>query len=259
MLKMKKRTKKTFRNALIYLIIISSLSLLAYGYKHIKSYMQQSLTTFTLQEIDIKGNHILSRKEVLKLCGLESGKKLLTIRPSEVVEKLRKSPYIKAASAVRSLPSTLRINIAERKPVAFIHGRGLNLIDEEGVLIPVPRKNMRWNLPFITGAQGRLGVLGERAQARSALKGVQILSFVGLLNSSLQEVISEIDMSKKEYAQLVLVRGGAKVKLNYNNFEENLYILSEYLEKYLDWKHLTSIEYFDIRFKNQLILKDRQS
>ncbi|MEJ2055158.1 MAG: FtsQ-type POTRA domain-containing protein [Calditrichaceae bacterium] len=253
-----RRKKKKLRAGFIYLFIIAGLSAAAYGYKWIDAYLQESLTTFKLENIEINGNKILSRQDVLSLCGLEEdGSQLLTIKPSEVVDKICRSPYVKAANAVRSLPSKLRITILEREPVAFIYGRGLNLIDEEGVLIPVPRNSIRWNLPFISGVKASLGALGHKTVAERALLGVEIIDYMRMIPSSLNEMISEIDLSRDDYVILRLIHGGAEVRIDRSNYQENLFILNQYFEKYLQWNQLPGFDYVDVRFKDQLIIKNK--
>ncbi len=253
-----RRKKRAMRIGLVYILIILALSVAAYGYQWIDTYLQESLTTFKLVDIEINGNNILSRGEVLNLCGLdEDGSQLLTIKPPEVVKRICNSPYVKAATAVRSLPSKLRITILERKPIAFIYGRGLNLIDEDGVLIPVPRTSSRWNLPFISGVNEALGALGHRTVSGTALKGVEIISYMQMIPSSLNEMVSEVDMSHHDYVMLKLIRGGAEVRIDKNNYQENLFILNQYFEKYLEWNQLPVFEYVDVRFKNQLIVKSK--
>ncbi len=254
-----KKKRKSIRAGVIYILIIAALSLLAYGYRYLNSYLQDSLSTFKLVDIEIQGNHILSRLDVLELCGLKQGEmELLQLRPKDVVKQLLRSPYIRAASAVRSLPATLRIVISERKPVAFIYGKGLNLIDAEGVLMPVPRSNRRWNLPLITGVKGPLGTLGEQSISRRAILGARIIAFTGKIKSPLSEIMAAIDMSREKELHLRLIRGGALVKLDPKKFKQNIYILTQYFNTYLDWNKLATIDYFDVRFKDQLIIKEKK-
>jgi cell division protein FtsQ len=253
-----RRKKKALRNGLVYIMIIAALSLAAYGYQWIDTYLQESLTTFKLVDIEINGNDILSRAEVLNLCGLEEdGSQLLTIKPPDVVKRICNSPYVKAANAVRSLPSKLRITILEREPVAFIYGRGLNLIDEDGVLIPVPRTSSRWNLPYISGVDESLGALGHKTVSEKAMQGVEIVSYMRMIPSSLNEMISEVDVSRDDYIRLKMIRGGAEVRIDKGNYQENLFILNQYFEKYMEWSQLPAFEYVDVRFKDQLIIKNK--
>ena len=147
----KKKKKSPLKAVFLYLLILAVLSGLAWGYRFLNQRFQDRLSRFELADIKIQGNSILSNAEILNMLGLKPGEKLLKISAKDVVVKLKKSRYIRAVSAVYSLPSTLRINITEREPVAFLYGRGLNLIDTEGFILPVPEINKRWNLPVISG------------------------------------------------------------------------------------------------------------
>ena len=63
--------------------------------------------------------------------------------------------YIKGVSITKRPPRILNITIEEREPIAFIYGKGLNLIDCQGYLMPVPKYAKSWDLPLITGIQRR--------------------------------------------------------------------------------------------------------
>ena len=108
----RRKKKKNSKALLLYLVIIALLSVAAYGYKAFNSQLQENLSKFELTDIHMSGNDILSDKKILKILGLQTGEKLLEISAVEVVEKLKKSTYIRAVNAVYSLPSTMRINVS---------------------------------------------------------------------------------------------------------------------------------------------------
>jgi len=255
-----KRRKKSLRTSLVYIGLIITLSFLAYVYREINVYLQEGLASFRLQDIEINGNHLLSRSDVLQLCGFKKGQtKLMEISPSQIAIRLKESPYVFSAGAVRSLPATLRITIKERRPIAFIYGHGLNLIDDQGVLLPVPRKNIRWSLPFITGVQtATLGTLGEKTPSAKALKAIEILEYLQFIKSPLYQVIAEINVKDPSDIHLRLIKGGAEVRLETAHYQDNLFVLSEYFDHYLNWNRLAAIRYFDVRFKDQLIIKGKK-
>lgn len=254
----RKKKRRSFRFVFLYLLFIGILTMVAFSYKTLNRHLQNSMTTFKLEDIEISGNSILSKEQILDLCGLEKGAELIKIIPVDVVEHLIQSPYIKSVSAVRSLPSRLRIVIEERKPVAFIHGRGLNLIDAEGVLIPVPETNYRWDLPFISGISEPLGELGKETISLEARKGVEILNYLNFMASPAEDLIAELKLEEGNLLQLRLLKGGAKVYATVEAYQENLFVLSEYAEKYLNWDSLNDIEYLDVRFEDQLIIKEHK-
>ncbi len=256
---MNRKRKKSLKATVIYLIVLVVLSLTAYGYKTLAGFFQESMASFELGSIVIEGNDILNRSDVLKLCGLKKNEKLLKVSPREVVKKLLKSPYIKSASAVRSLPATLHIAITERKAVAFIYGRGLNLIDDEGVLLPVPKSNRRWNLPFITHSGASIGRLGMVTPSPQIRKAVEVLNYIAVLRSSLNDLVAEISVRGNNEVRLRLIKGGSQVRINYDNYQDKLFLLSEYVQKYQNWNDLAAIEYIDLRFDKQLIIKEKKS
>ena len=256
---MNKKRKRSLKASVIYFLVLVTLSLAAYGYKTLETFFQESMSSFELDDIVIEGNNILSRRDVLRLCGLkENEKKLLEISPRKIVVKLLKSPYIKSASAVRSLPSTLHIEIIERNMVAFIYGKGLNLIDDEGILLPVPKSNRRWNLPFIVHSGRAIGQLGKQASLTEIQRAVQVLNYINILKSSLTDLIAEISIVKNSDVRLRLVKGGSEVRIKYSNYQKDLFLLSEYLQVYQDWNELADIEYIDMRFNNQFIIKEKK-
>jgi len=236
------------------------LLLLIYGYAKLNENIQTSSAAFKVKDIEIKGNYLVSRTEVLKLIGVKGGNdQQVVLKPADISKRLAASPYIQEASAVRSLPARLRIVIEEKVPVAFIYGQGLNLIDETGILMPVPENQTPLNLPLITGINEALGTLGSSTRSKSAMKAVEILNYLKFMKTPLEELISEINVKDKNTIHLILIRGGAQARISVSNYHENLYVLNQYVHKYLDWKELAKIEYFDVRFKNQFIIKDKQS
>jgi cell division septal protein FtsQ len=254
-LKRKKKTKKG-KALLFYFFMIALLSALAYGYKALNSHLQENLSKFELTDIQISGNYILTDKEILRFLGLKTGEKLLEISAVDVVEKLKKSTYVRAVNAVYSLPSTMRINIQERDPVAFIYGRGLNMIDKENYILPVPDKNIRWNLPVITGITENLGLQGTETVSKKARQGVAIARYVTIIDMPLREMVSEISFANKNYIEVGLSGSDAVIRISQGNYQEQLFIAARYLRDYLDFNHLDKLEYVDVRFADQIIIKE---
>jgi cell division septal protein FtsQ len=254
-----KKRKKSLKATVIYFLVLLLVSLLAYGYKSLERFFQEGMASFELSNVVIEGNSFLSRRDVLRLCGLKEKERLLTVSPKKVAENILKSPYVKSVSAVRSLPATLRISITERKAVAFIYGRGLNLIDDEGVLLPVPKTNRRMDYPFISHADVPIGKLGERTTLRSVRRAVQVINYINVLKSSLGDLVAEVSVRGRDEVELRLINGGGLVKIRYGQYQDKLFMLSEYVQRYQNWNDLANIEYIDLRFDKQLIVKEKKS
>jgi hypothetical protein len=123
----------------------------------------------------------------------------------------------------------------------------------------VPRDNRYWNLPFITGIQTRLGSLGEKTISEKAIKAINVITFIGYLESGLKEAVAEVNMDHDDYLKLVLIKGGAEVRVDNKIFTSNLFVLSKYFDLYLAWDDLNKFLYVDVRFEGQLIIKYKES
>ena len=255
-IKYKKRKKKKPAKALfLYFAIVVIMSLLAFGYKTLNIHLQEKLSQFELNDIHVTGNRILPKSEILKMLGLNNGKKLLEISASDVVKTLKTSSYIRAVSAVYSLPSTLRIKITEREPIAFIYGRGLNMIDNENYILAVPEKSIRWDLPVIRGIKEKLGIQGAETISETAKKAVEIARYASMVDMPLREMISEIDFSNDDYVAVGLAGCKAIIRIDLENYQEQLFVAARYLKDYLNFKKIDNLNYVDVRFKGQIIIK----
>jgi cell division septal protein FtsQ len=210
---------------------------------------------YRAEEVEVDGLNVIERAEVLRVCGFSSENTAVPVDAEKVYKKLMENPLVKGVSITYRPPQILNITIVEREPVAFIHGKGLNLIDEEGYLIPVPSKNIAWDLPLIARVTENLGRLGARCESPQALELLQVIRRIGTDYPMLQGMISEIRYSGRDRATLVLIRGGAQVHFSTAEAGRQLHVLQNYITRYMDWAELDKIEYIDLRFKNQLIVK----
>ncbi len=210
-------------------------------------------------EVEIYGNQLVSELEILNLCGFNSNhpEKAITIDADKLAKKLINSHYIKGVSITRRLPRKLNITIEERQPAAFIHGIGLNLIDHLGYLMPVPEASTSWDLPVITGIKQNLGQLGRASTTADTYVALEILNYLEIENPLLHAMVSQIDMSRNKYINLYLIRGGTTIHIGRDSYQKELYVLKNYLISYIDWAKLDDIEYIDLRFEDQLIVKFR--
>lgn len=75
---------------------------------------------FDVETIEVRGNRQLSHRQVVTLSGARTGENLLTLSLDEIRRSLMRSPWVAAAEATRSLPSTLVLRVRERWPVGWV-------------------------------------------------------------------------------------------------------------------------------------------
>ncbi|MEW6458455.1 MAG: FtsQ-type POTRA domain-containing protein [Bacillota bacterium] len=108
---------------------------------------------FEIDTITVEGNLRLQAEEIRSASGIVPGTNIFRAQTREAEDRLEALPAIREAELVREFPSTVRIIVEERVPVALlnIHGEFWE-VDVEGV--PVRKKGKGWDgLPVITGVQ----------------------------------------------------------------------------------------------------------
>jgi cell division septal protein FtsQ len=254
----KKRKEKFWSGSGKFFLAVILIYLSIYGGNKIFEMSNERSDFYKKSDIEIIGNQMVSSEKIYELCGFsEKEDKEIQINIDDVAAKLMKYKYIKGISITRRPPRILNVTIEEYTPVAFIYGKGLNLIDGEGVLIPIPDAKITWDLPFISGLREGLGKLGSKTVAADAYLGLEVVRYLEEENPLLASMISEIDLSHRRIIELHLIKGGAKIRVNRDSFYKELFVLKNYIANYLDWDQLAKIEYIDLRFENQLIVKPR--
>ena len=253
----KKRERFWTGSGKFFLSVIGIYLFIFFGYKIMETDKDMEIA-YSRNDIQIQGNRLISTEKILKECSFsKNDKRKKKIDFKSVAKNLLALKYIKGVSITKRPPRLLNITIDERMPVAFIYGKGLNLIDDSGYLMPVPEMSRVWDLPLISGVNEKLGKLGKPAIAAEVYAALEIISYIEMENPLLTGLISEINMANKSYIELILIRGGTTVRVSRDYFDKELYILKTYVANYLDWENLKNIEYIDLRFKNQLIVKER--
>ena len=66
-----------------------------------------------------------------------------------VQERLQTIPWVKSAQVRKVFPSSLKVDVLERKPFALLEDGGLALVDEDGVVLEKETSPSEWDLPII--------------------------------------------------------------------------------------------------------------
>lgn len=106
---------------------------------------------FTIDAIEVQGNSHYTAEEIINIGHATSGRNIIyKANIKETTEFLEQNPYIKHAKVWRKLPSTLVINVTERKErLAFRYDDDYLIMDEDGILLRKTR-----NKPKVTIIEG---------------------------------------------------------------------------------------------------------
>ena len=103
---------------------------------------------FEVRSVEISGTSLLAPHEVLAASGIRQGQSLWDDRDTWE-RALRAHGGIASARVSRRLPSTLRIRVEEKRPIAYVEAGALRLATAEGEILPVDPSRRPVDLPII--------------------------------------------------------------------------------------------------------------
>ncbi|RRA48878.1 cell division protein FtsQ/DivIB [Acidipila sp. EB88] len=206
--------------------------------------------------IEATGNTELSRTELVNAFGSDIGRNIFFVPLAKREAALEAEPWVRHATVMRLLPHTLRVEIQERVPVAFVRvGRQIGLVDAEGVLLsmaPATLAARHYSFPVVTGldANGPLAARAERMQL--------FARFSAALDAGPTKVtplLSEVDLSDLDDVRAVVPAQGTDILLHFGNgdFLERYHSYQQHLA---EWRQqYPNLSAVDLRYDKQVVLK----
>ena len=217
--------KKRLVIAIFLLILLSTIS------------FQQKffITKFNLKEIIIENNFLLKDKDLKNLLSPIYGKNLLLLKNIEVKKALMQNSFIESFNIKKKYPSTLKIQIFEKKIIAVLFDKKNKFyLSERLDLIEFKKLSNYQNLPYIIGNKDDFKTFYDNLKK---------------INFPLDIIVKYSFYETKRWD--LETKNDEIIKLPSKNYVKSL-------ENYLNLKSKSSFEkykIFDYRINNQLILK----
>ena len=153
------------------------------------------------EQIEVSGNHIVSREAVLQQFMHDRGRSVLRIPLDVRRGALEEISWVESATVQRILPNRIRVELTERTPIAFLrNGNELALIDGHGVILDRPRGE-DLQFPIITG-------LSENMPREERAKRMQVyeefMKDIDLVRSGSSDRVSEVDLANPKDLRAVM-------------------------------------------------------
>jgi cell division protein FtsQ len=198
----------------------------------------------------------VTRAEMLPVFGEDIGRNVFFVPLDERRRQLESLPWIQSATVMRLLPDQIRVNVVERKPVAFTRqGAEIGLVDPDGVLLTMPAAAMarhHYSFPVITGIDR-----GDPAASRKARMAVYLRLMTDLDSTGrhYSQQISEIDLTDPEDARILMPEQGADILAHFGE-DHFLERYERYQAHIAEWRqqypHLAAV---DLRYDQQVVLQ----
>jgi cell division protein FtsQ len=237
----------------IFVIFVFILLILICAYLFLHS------SFFAIDNIYVTGSSNVSENDIIKISGLSPGMNIFTINERLCSQAVAIHPLIKSSMVVRHLPRQVEIQVKERKIWALIPYQGALLcVDNEGICIDKLSHFSLVNYPIIT-----MDKMPEHINLGQAVDetGVKLARQIWTkLNANERKEISQFHYQNKSGEILLYTCQGTEFRWGNNErLEEKIAVFKQMLkvESDMQFKGNDDIDYVDLRFKGQPVVKTR--
>ncbi len=220
------------------LLLLSAVAAAAAGTRYYVMHDARFVLT-TSDDIQIGGAEHLTRDQMLAVFGADLERNIFRVPMAERQAGLERLPWVAHATVMRLLPHTLRVQITERKPVAFVRqGTQVGLVDASGVLLGMP--------PDAAGDPDRAARMEVYQQFMRELDST---------GQHLSDAVSEVDISDPEDVKALITSDGTDVLVHFGD-EQFLQRYQEFERHLAEWKQqYPRLASADMRYAGQIVLE----
>jgi cell division protein FtsQ len=209
-------------------------------------------------QVQIRGNHFVSRSSVLEIFAPDRGRSVLRIPLAERRAQIELLPWVERAVVRRALPNGIQVQITERTPIAFLReGTELLLVDRQGVILDRPLEG-NFHFPVVTGINSAMPL---DARARRMQMMADFMKQIREVSASAGDWVSEIDLSDATDLQAtlaglqasgVMIPGAVLVHFGDADFHDKFQVL---LNNISQWEAAAGrIASVDLRFEREVVV-----
>jgi cell division protein FtsQ len=175
---------------------------------------------FQISRVEFSPTPHLGQAELLRLAGVELGDKLLGIDTDQVAARIAAHPWVATVRTSRQLPSSLVIEVTEKRAVAAAALSGLYLVDDNGRPFKRATMDEADGLPVLTGIERtRYAEMHEVSEAVFR----EAMAVLGEYRSKPgRPAVGEVNIDPGFGFSLFLLESGAEIRLGRGNLGKKL-------------------------------------
>ncbi len=180
--------------------------------------------------------------------------------PNILLNKMYEHPFIKGARVSYRYPDKIILEISERIPFARVNNGPDHMImlDENCVVIPNIEQVKNYSIPTLSkfNSEPELYPIGEEALSVKIKDTINWLRLLNQNHPDLYHCISEIFLTNNDEINLVLTENPTKIMLGNNHTHYKIDLLKAFEKTLGNKKEITDFAYLDMRYNNQVIVKE---
>lgn len=209
-----------------------------------------------VSKVVVVGARVVDPNEIVQLAHVKPGSKMYDLDLMIIQKDVVSHYFLKDAVVERDLPSTLKITVVERTPIAMINGNELLYLDAEGVVLPHSISNELFDLPMISNLPSGLKVVpGAVIQIPDVTEALSILSTARLVNKELYHLISEVRLRDSGDLIFYTADGGVPVLFGHGDPAGKLLRFEAFWNDVVKGRGVRDLRYVDLRYEDQVVVK----
>ena len=207
-------------------------------------------------KVMIVGNRVVNANEILQLAHVKAGTKMYDLDLMVIRRDVVSHHFLKDVTVERDLPSTLKITVVERTPIAMVNGKDVLYLDADGVVLPHSVSDELFDLPMISNiARGVDLSLGAVVENEDVSEALAILSTARVVNKELYHLISEIRLRDGGDLVFYMADGGVPVLYGRGGAAAKLVRLETFWNTVVRERGAQNLNYIDLRYEDQVVAR----
>ncbi len=212
-----------------------------------------SVTFFSLKNIEVSATKRITRDDVLLLTGIEPGKDLLHLNLKLMGEHLLQNPWVESVQINRYFPDGISIAITEREPLAIVNMGYIYYLDKKGNVFKVLNQGDKLDFPVITGfSEEELG-RDPKGTREALLATCELLKILKEKGNFILADVSEIHYDKGYGFTMFTSSGALPVKIGAGDFSAKVERFARIYEDLMAQDQ--KLQYIDLDYNDKIIVK----
>tara|TARA_B100000965_G_scaffold219160_1_gene183440 strand:+ start:426 stop:1169 length:744 start_codon:yes stop_codon:yes gene_type:complete len=240
---------KSIINMIAFLFFVIGIFTLSFNWSNFKK-------IYDIDEINIYGTSYFDKSIIEEKSDDLKSYNIFDRELENYKNEMLKFDHIIDCKISRKFPSTVDITIYEREPIALISSNELIILDSEGVCLPVEYCDL--SLPILSNFKSNpeLYPKGSKTASTNVLSSVYLMKFTKDNFSIIYDNISEFVFNEESEYEIILKNGKTRIFLGSQNLQKKIKYLESFQETIKEKKNITDFRYIDLRFNNQVIVKE---
>ena len=208
-------------------------------------------------QIEVHGGRYVTAEAIAEKFSADMGRSVVRVPLTERREDIESLAWVEEAHVQRVMPNRIRVEIAERTPVAFLRtGNDLSLVDSHGVILDRPAEG-QFHFPVVSGIT-EITPKATREQHMNLF--VQFMKDIERVQPGAEDHISEADITEASDLRVTITGlgtlsdSGSPILVHFgdSDFGNRYHLLAENIDQ---WRASAgSVDSVDLRFARQVVV-----